>query len=235
MDGFFHGDPHPGNILADPESRSRSSSSTSASSGSSTRSSGWTCSGSSTRSRRSTSRGSATGCSRSASRPASSTRRATATTSTGSPGSTSSTARPTRSADALGAFLAAVFNNGLILDSQLTLAMKAVIQAEETARALSFDIDLGEAAVTEARAALLESFTPENASRSRSRARAIRIGKELARQGALDGRRGAVLDRPVQQGQDRRRGGHQRARDGRSRACRTSDARRRSVSSSSAS
>ena len=59
-----------------------------------------------------------------------------------------------------GAFLGAVFNNGLRLDSQLTLAMKAVIQAEETARALSFDIDLGEAAVTEARAALLESFTP---------------------------------------------------------------------------
>ena len=55
----------------------------------------------------------------------------------------------------------AVFDNGLRLDSQLTLAIKAVIQAEETARALSFDIDLGEAAVTEARAALLESFTPE--------------------------------------------------------------------------
>ena len=66
-----------------------------------------------------------------------------------------------------------MFNNGLQLDSQLTLAMKAVIQAEETARALSFDIDLGQAAVTEARAALLESFTPD---KSRSRSRAVPSG-----------------------------------------------------------
>jgi len=82
--------------------------------------------------------------------------------------------------DALGAFLGAVFNNGLRLDSQLTLAMKAVIQAEETARALSFDIDLGEAAVTEARAALLESFTPEKI-QQQLQGSVVRIGKELAR------------------------------------------------------
>jgi ubiquinone biosynthesis protein len=81
---------------------------------------------------------------------------------------------------ALGAFLGAVFDNGLRLDSQLTLAMKAVIQAEETARALSFDIDLGEAAVTEARAALLESFTPEKIQKQLEGS-AVRIGKELAR------------------------------------------------------
>ena len=82
--------------------------------------------------------------------------------------------------DALGAFLGAVFNNGLRLDSQLTLAMKAVIQAEETARALSFDIDLGEAAVSEARAALLDSFTPENLQKQ-FQGTVVRIGKELAR------------------------------------------------------
>jgi ubiquinone biosynthesis protein len=82
--------------------------------------------------------------------------------------------------DALGAFLGAVFNNGLQLDSQLTLAMKAVIQAEETARALSFDIDLGEAAVSEARAALLDSFTPEKIQKQ-VQGSAVRIGKELAR------------------------------------------------------
>lgn len=81
---------------------------------------------------------------------------------------------------ALGAFLSAVFNNGLKLDSQLTLAIKAVIQAEETARALSFDIDLGEAAVTEARAALLDSFTPEKIQKQ-IQGSAVRIGKELAR------------------------------------------------------
>src|SRR5436190_6886057 len=82
--------------------------------------------------------------------------------------------------NALGAFLGAVFENGLQLDSQLTLAMKAVIQAEETARALSFEIDLGEAAVTEARAALLESFTPDKIQKQ-VQGSAVRIGKELAR------------------------------------------------------
>ena len=81
---------------------------------------------------------------------------------------------------ALGAFLGAVFDNGLRLDSQLTLAIKAVIQAEETARTLSFDIDLGEAAVSEARAALLESFTPERLQKQ-LQGSAVRIGKELAR------------------------------------------------------
>jgi ubiquinone biosynthesis protein len=81
---------------------------------------------------------------------------------------------------ALGAFLGAVFDNGLRINSELTLAMKAVIQAEETARALSFDIDLGDAAVTEARAALLESFTPEKIQKQLEGS-AVRIGKELAR------------------------------------------------------
>jgi ubiquinone biosynthesis protein len=82
--------------------------------------------------------------------------------------------------DALSAFLSAVFDNGLRLDSELTLAIKAVIQSEETARALSFDIDLGDAAVTEARAALLESFTPERIQKQ-IQGSALRIGKELAR------------------------------------------------------
>ena len=81
---------------------------------------------------------------------------------------------------ALGGFLGAVFDNGLRLDSQLTLAMKAVIQAEETARALSFDIDLGEAAVSEARAAFMDSFTPEKIQKQ-LQGSAVRIGKELAR------------------------------------------------------
>ena len=73
-----------------------------------------------------------------------------------------------------------MFDNGLRLDSQLTLAIKAVIQAEETARALSFDIDLGQAAVAEAQAALLESFTPERIQKE-VQSSAVRIGKELAR------------------------------------------------------
>jgi ubiquinone biosynthesis protein len=81
---------------------------------------------------------------------------------------------------ALGGFLGAVFEDGLRLNGELTLAMKAVIQAEETARALSFDIDLGEAAMTEARAALLDSFTPERVQKQ-LQGSAVRIGKELAR------------------------------------------------------
>ncbi len=81
---------------------------------------------------------------------------------------------------ALGAFLSAVFDNGLRLDTELTLAIKAVIQAEETARALSFDLDLGEAASAEARAALLESLTSERIQKEVTDS-AIRIGKELAR------------------------------------------------------
>ena len=81
---------------------------------------------------------------------------------------------------ALSAFLSAVFNNGLRLNTQLTLAMKAVIQAEETARALSYDLDLGAAAAEEARAALLESITSERLQRELTDS-AIRIGKELAR------------------------------------------------------
>src|SRR4029079_5086364 len=43
---------------------------------------------------------------------------------------------------ALTSFMSAVFDNGLRLDSSLTLAIKATIQAEETARALSPTVDL---------------------------------------------------------------------------------------------
>jgi ubiquinone biosynthesis protein len=81
---------------------------------------------------------------------------------------------------ALGSFLGAVFDRGLQLDSQLTLALKAVIQAEETARALSFDIDLGAAAMEEARAALLESLDPDRVFKQ-LQGTALRLGKEMAR------------------------------------------------------
>jgi ubiquinone biosynthesis protein len=81
---------------------------------------------------------------------------------------------------ALGGFLGAAFEHGLRLDSQLTLAVKAVVQAEETARRLTFDLDLGQAAVEEAQAALLASLEPD-AVMKQIQGRAIRIGKELAR------------------------------------------------------
>jgi ubiquinone biosynthesis protein len=81
---------------------------------------------------------------------------------------------------ALGGFLGAAFEHGLLLDSQLTLAVKAVVQAEETAVRLSYDLDLGQAAVEEAQAALLASLEPD-AVMKQVQGRAIRIGKELAR------------------------------------------------------
>jgi ubiquinone biosynthesis protein len=81
---------------------------------------------------------------------------------------------------ALGSFIGAVFDNGLRLDSSLTLAIKAVIQAEEAARALSPQVDLGAAALTEARAALIESLTPERVTKQ-LQGTAVRISKQLAR------------------------------------------------------
>jgi ubiquinone biosynthesis protein len=81
---------------------------------------------------------------------------------------------------ALSGFLGAVFENGLQLDSQLTLAVKAIVQAEDTAKRLAYDLDMGQAAVEEAQAALLASLEPD-AVIKQIQGRAIRIGKELAR------------------------------------------------------
>jgi ubiquinone biosynthesis protein len=81
---------------------------------------------------------------------------------------------------ALSGFLSAVFENGLRLDSQLTLAIKAIVQAEDTARRLAYDLDMGQAAVEEAQAALIASLEPE-AVFKQVQGRAVRIGKELAR------------------------------------------------------
>jgi ubiquinone biosynthesis protein len=81
---------------------------------------------------------------------------------------------------ALSGFLGAVFEHGLQLDSQLTLAVKAIVQAEDTAKRLAYDLDMGQAAVEEAQAALLASLEPD-AVIKQIQGRAIRIGKELAR------------------------------------------------------
>jgi predicted unusual protein kinase regulating ubiquinone biosynthesis (AarF/ABC1/UbiB family) len=82
--------------------------------------------------------------------------------------------------DALTAFMGAVFSNGLRLDSSLTLAIKAVIQAEETARALSPSVDVATAAVAEAKAALLQSLEPERLTKQ-VQSTGVRLSKELAR------------------------------------------------------
>ncbi|HEX5015218.1 MAG TPA: AarF/UbiB family protein [Candidatus Limnocylindrales bacterium] len=81
---------------------------------------------------------------------------------------------------ALSGFLGAVFEHGLQLDSQLTLAVKAIVQAEDTATRLAYDLDMGQAAVEEAQAALLASLEPDVVMKQ-VQGHAIKIGKELAR------------------------------------------------------
>ena len=87
---------------------------------------------------------------------------------------------PTSIGDSLTAFMGAVFDNGLRLDSSLTLAIKATIQAEETARALSPRVDLTAAAIEEAKAALLASLEPDRIEKQ-VRSTAVRLSRELAR------------------------------------------------------
>jgi ubiquinone biosynthesis protein len=82
--------------------------------------------------------------------------------------------------EAISAVLGAVFENGLRLDNDLTLAIKAVIQAEETAMALKFDVDIATAAFDEARDATLASITPDAVEKFLT-GQAIRVGQELVR------------------------------------------------------
>jgi len=81
---------------------------------------------------------------------------------------------------ALSGFMGAVFDNGLRLDSSLTLAIKAVVQAEETARVLSPSVDMAKEAMQEAQAAVWASLEPERVAKSLSSS-AVRVSKELAR------------------------------------------------------
>jgi ubiquinone biosynthesis protein len=81
---------------------------------------------------------------------------------------------------ALGSFMGAVFANGLRLDSSLTLAIKATVQAEETARVLTPEVDLAGAAIEEAQIALMESLQPEKVAK-RLQSTAARVAKELGR------------------------------------------------------
>ena len=82
--------------------------------------------------------------------------------------------------EALSGFMGAVFDNGLRLDSSLTLAIKAIIQTEQTATILAPDVDLASEAMREAQEALLESLEPDRVAKQLS-STAARIGKELAR------------------------------------------------------
>jgi ubiquinone biosynthesis protein len=80
----------------------------------------------------------------------------------------------------MSAVLGAVFDNGLQLDNDLTLAIKAVVQAEETATILAFDVDVASAAFDQAKTATLERLTTEEVEKFVT-AQAIRVGQELVR------------------------------------------------------
>jgi len=80
----------------------------------------------------------------------------------------------------ISAVLGVVFDNGLRLDSDLTLAIKAVVQAEETGTLLAVDIDLPTVAVEQAKAAVLERLTPEAIEKLLT-GQAFRVGQELLR------------------------------------------------------
>ncbi len=82
--------------------------------------------------------------------------------------------------EALTSFMGAVFEDGLRLESSLTLAIKAVIQAEQTASALAPSVSMAQQAMEEARAALLASLEPDRVFKSLSTT-AVRVSKEVAR------------------------------------------------------
>jgi ubiquinone biosynthesis protein len=82
--------------------------------------------------------------------------------------------------EAMSKVMGAVYGHGLRLDNDLTLAMKAVIQAQETASILDPSIDIGKAAMEEARDALISGLTLDNIEKTAT-ATGLRVGKELVR------------------------------------------------------
>ncbi len=80
----------------------------------------------------------------------------------------------------LASMLSTVYSSGLRLDPNLTMAIKAIIQATETAAILAPHIDLADAAMVEAREALLDQLTPERV-RATAETKALQVGKELLR------------------------------------------------------
>ena len=76
--------------------------------------------------------------------------------------------------------LSTVYNSGLRLDPNLTMAIKAIIQATETAAIIAPHIDIADAAVVEAREALMAQLTPDGI-RATAETKALQVGKELVR------------------------------------------------------
>jgi len=78
----------------------------------------------------------------------------------------------------LNAVVSVVYDSGLRLNNQLTIAIKALIQSEETAAALSPDIDIAQAAFAESRESMLANLTSENVEQV-IRKQAVRVGRQL--------------------------------------------------------
>lgn len=81
-------------------------------------------------------------------------------------------------ATALNAVMSVVYNSGLRLNNQLTIAIKALIQSDETARALSPNVDIAQAAIAESRDEMLERLSQENVE-AEVKKQALRIGRQL--------------------------------------------------------
>jgi ubiquinone biosynthesis protein len=80
-------------------------------------------------------------------------------------------------ANGLNAVISVVYSSGLRLNNQLTIALKALIQSEATASALSPDIDIAKVAMDESRAAMVESLNTDNVEKI-LRKQAMRVGRQ---------------------------------------------------------
>jgi ubiquinone biosynthesis protein len=80
--------------------------------------------------------------------------------------------------EGLNAVVSVVYDSGLRLDNQLTIGLKALIQGEETARALSSTVDIAQAAFDESREAMLDRLNQENVERL-IRKEAMRVGRQV--------------------------------------------------------
>jgi ubiquinone biosynthesis protein len=78
----------------------------------------------------------------------------------------------------LNAIMSVVYDSGLRLNNQLTIALKALIQSDETARALSPTVDIAQAAIAESRDEMLERLSQENVE-AEVKKQALRVGRQL--------------------------------------------------------
>ncbi|HEX5828637.1 MAG TPA: AarF/UbiB family protein [Candidatus Limnocylindrales bacterium] len=82
--------------------------------------------------------------------------------------------------DALSAVMGATYDNGLRLDNDLTLAIKALVQAQETLTILDPRIEMGKAALEESRDAVLGQISYD-AVRKTAVSTGLRVGKQVVR------------------------------------------------------